>query len=203
MKTKIKTKYRTKYIRLAVLVLGVLLASITANSTTLVRMSIAQMTQAAHLVVRARCVSNSTAWDAGEIWTFTSFAMEETWKGTLSGNSSTYLTVRLLGGSVGDLTSTVSGIPRFIPGEQVVLFLEPTSRGDFSIVSWVQGTFRVRRDIRTNQQIAIQDTAAFDTFEPATRQFHTAGLRNITLEDLHSLVSAARSTSANRLEGEK
>jgi hypothetical protein len=127
MKTKIKTKRRTKYIRLAVLILGALLATTPAKPTTLVRMSIAQMTQAAHLVVRARCVSNSTAWDAGEIWTFTSFAMEETWKGTLSGNSGTYLTVRLLCGSVGNLTSTVSGIPRFIPGEQVVLFLEPTS----------------------------------------------------------------------------
>ena len=204
MKFKIKMTPRNKSIQLTLIALVALCAVPAANSTTIVRMSVAQMTQAAHLIVRARCLSNSTSWDAGEIWTFTSFAVEETWKGARSANADPYFSVRLLGGTAGNLTSNVSGIPRFVPGEEVVLFLEPTSRGDFSIVSWVQGTFRVRRDIRTSQEIVIQDTASFDTFEPATRKFRSAGLRNISIEDLHSLVSAARSASpAARLQGTK
>jgi hypothetical protein len=203
MLTKVKIIPDTKFIRVAIVALAALLGGPAANSTTLARMSIAQMTQAAHLVVRARCLSNSTAWDAGEIWTFTSFAIEETWKSAAGANPDRYVSVRLLGGTVGNLTSTVSGVPRFVPGEEIVLFLEATTRGDFSIVSWVQGTFRVRRDIRTNQEIAIQDTAAFETFEPATRQFRAVGLRNIPVEDLHSLVNAERSTLAARAQGAK
>ena len=52
---------KTKMIRWPLLVLVVCLAAFPANSTTLVRMSVAQMTRAAQLVVRARCLANSTA----------------------------------------------------------------------------------------------------------------------------------------------
>jgi hypothetical protein len=208
MKKRIKTKMKimpsTRRIAVALLTFTAFLASIPANSTTLVRMSVAQMTHAAQLVVRVRCVSNSTSWDAGEIWTFTSFAVQETWKSSNTANSANAdLTVRLLGGNVGNLTSTVSGVPRFVPGEEVVLFLEPTARGDYSIVSWVQGTFRLRRDSRTSRQIAVQDTASFDTFDPAARQFYAAGLHYIAVEDLHSLVTAEISTHTDSYKGKK
>jgi len=174
-----------------------------ANSTTLARMSVAQMARAAQLVVRARCVSNSTEWNVGEIWTFTSFDVEETWKASRAANVSSYLTVRLLGGTVGNLTSSVSGVPHFVPGEDVVLFLESTPRGDFSIVSWVQGTFRIRRDLRTGQQIAIQDTASFDTFEVASHQFRATGLRNVPIESLRAMVSAGSCVTAICAQGTK
>jgi len=114
-----------------------------ATGTTLARLSVAQMTHAAKRIVRARCLANSTAWDTGEIWTFTTFEVEENWKGAPHDKQ---IAVRLLGGTVGGLTSSVSGVPRFVNGEEAILFLEPTTRGDFSIVSWMQGTFRVRRD---------------------------------------------------------
>jgi hypothetical protein len=89
------------------------------TATTLARMSLAQMSQIAPLIVRARCLGNSTGWDAGEIWTLTTFTVQEAWRGS----SSAQITVRLLGGRVGNLTSSVSGIPRFRSGEEVVLFL--------------------------------------------------------------------------------
>src|SRR5271170_1562108 len=90
----------------------------TSSATTLERMSVAKMTQNAQLVVRAQCLANSVAWDSGEIWTYTSFEVEDSWKGAPSG-AAQQLTVRLLGGSVGNMTSTVSSVPRFRPGEEV------------------------------------------------------------------------------------
>ncbi len=161
-----------------------------ASATTLERMSLAEMTQASQLIVRARCVANFTAWDSGEIWTFTSFEIEDSWKGAPPA-AAAEVTVRLLGGSVRDQTSTVSGVPRFRLGEEVVLFLQPAARGDFSVVSWVQGTFRIRRDTRTGAEIAIQDTAAFDTYDPATRKFHETGIRNLSIEALRLRVQTA------------
>ena len=157
------------------------------RATSLMRMSVAQMSHAAQLIVRARCVGNSTGWDAGEIWTFTSFDIEETWRGS----APSQISVRLLGGRVGNITSTVSGVPRFASGEEVVLFLESTQRGDFSIVSWEQGTFRIRRDARTGEEIAVEDTASFPVFDPATRRFEPAGIRDLPAAMLRSRVDAA------------
>jgi hypothetical protein len=158
------------------------------------RMSLAQISQAAQAIIRARCISNSTRWNAGEIWTFTSFEIEEIW----SGSAPAQISVRLLGGRVGDITSTVSGVPRFSPGEEVVLFLEPTARGDFSIVSWEQGTFRIRRDARTGDEVAVQDTAAFPVFDPGTRRFETIGIRNLPIATFRSRVDAAISGQMGR-----
>jgi hypothetical protein len=160
------------------------------TATTLERMSVAKMTQSAQLVVRAQCLGNSSAWDGGEIWTFTSFEVEDAWKGAPSGAAQQVI-VRLLGGSVGNLSSTVSGVPRFRPGEEVILFLQPTARGDFSIVSWVQGTFRIHRDTRSGAEIVVQDTAAFDTYDPATRQFNAEGIRDLSVAALRLRVQTA------------
>ncbi|MGA9732342.1 MAG: hypothetical protein WA274_08240 [Candidatus Acidiferrales bacterium] len=75
-----RTHKRTRVTAAAVAV-AVLFAATLCQATTLERMSLAKMAQTAPLIIRARCLANSTAWDAGEIWTFTNFAIEETWKG--------------------------------------------------------------------------------------------------------------------------
>lgn len=160
---------------------------IEAGATTLSRMSVAEMARHSVTIVRARCLANSTAWDAGEIWTFTTFAVEETWKGDASGQ----IRVRLLGGRTHQVTSTVPGVPRFRPGEDVVVFLERTDRGDFSVVSWMQGTFRIRRTAPTGEETATQDSAGFEVYDPALRRFMPAGVRGEPVEKLKQEVQAA------------
>jgi hypothetical protein len=157
------------------------------RATTLMPMSVAQMTQAAQEIVRARCVANATHWDHGELWTFTAFDVQENWRGTATGQ----ISVRLLGGRTAQITSTVSGVPHFQPGEDVVLFLEPTSLGGYSIVSWQQGTFRIRRDAATGEDRVTQDTARLETYDPAARRFITFGIRGLAIEELRNRVQAA------------
>ena len=176
------------------LLLAILLAAAAAPATTLLRMSLEKLSRAAAVIVRAQCLENSTAWEKGEIWTFTSFDVQEVW----SGSAPNKITVRLLGGRVADVTSNVSGVPRFHPGEDVVLFLEPTTRGDFSIVSWQQGAFRIRRAPHLAEEAATQDTAAFATFDPTTRQFQAAGIRNLPLGAFRAQVNAALRARAPR-----
>jgi hypothetical protein len=166
-----------------------------ALATTLKRMSIADLSRAAHTVARARCITNSTRWEAGEIWTFTTFDVEETWKGSASAQ----ITVRLLGGRAGNLTSTVSCVPRFSPGEEVVLFLERTTAQDFSIVSWMQGTFRIGLDRTTGQESVTQDTAAFPVFDSASQRFEATGIRKMPVSEFHSIVlGSARTAQGGR-----
>ncbi|MGH9717459.1 MAG: hypothetical protein ACRD4R_12140 [Candidatus Acidiferrales bacterium] len=162
-----------------------------AGATTIERMSLEKMAVAAPVIVRARCVGNSVVRDAGEIWTFTSFDVEETWRGTPPPR----ITVRLLGGKMGDITSHVSGVPKFRPGEDTVLFLQTTPRGDFSVVSWEQGTFRIHCDAADARAFVTQDTASFATFDPTTRRFRAAGIRNMSLGQFRARVEAALQTA--------
>ncbi len=178
------------------LICAVLFVCTAAKATTLKRMTVREMTQAAELVVRARCVESAAKWDDGEIWTFTRFEIEEAWKGSAPGQ----IVVRLLGGTTAELTSSVDGVPRFHAGEEVVLFLAPTSRGDYSIVSWMQGTFRIALERGTGQAAVTQDTAAFATFDPMTRQFVLSGIRNRRVEQLRKEVEAALREKPGRAE---
>jgi len=165
-----------------------------AHATTLMRMSIMKLSRASQAIVRARCIANETRWDAGEIFTFTNFDVAEIWKGSPSAR----LTVRLIGGHAGTLTSTVSGVPRFTPGEEVVLFLEQTAAGDYSVVSWVQGTFRIERDNSTGHETITQDTAAFPIFDPASHRFEAIGIRRMAAESFRELVAASVSVADGR-----
>ena len=167
-----------------------------AHATTLMRMSITSLSRAARAIVRARCVTNETRWDAGEIFTFTNFDVEEIWKGSPPAQ----VTVRLIGGHAGNLTSTVSGVPRFEPGEELVLFLEPTSAGDYSVVSWVQGTFRIERDNSTGDETITQDTAAFPVFDPASHRFEALGIRKMRAESFRELVAVSIRNAAGRTQ---
>ena len=163
------------------------LAAGAAGATTLERLSIQRMTTAAAVVARVRSVASAVRWEGGEIWTFTTFDVVEVW----NGSAPPRITVRLIGGRAGELISTVQGVPRFRPGEEAVLFLEPSGASDFTVVSWVQGTFRIHRDARSGEERVTQDSAGLAAFDPSTREFRADGLRNAPLEELRARVRTA------------
>jgi|SRR5580704_262454 hypothetical protein len=176
------------------LLFALMLACPSLDATTFARMSVAEMSHAARVIVRAKCLANRVGWEEGEIWTFTTFQIEETWRGAPPGR----ITVRLLGGRLGSITSTVSGVPRFRSGEDVVVFLEPARDGNFSIVSWQQGTFRIHRDLRTNADVVTQDTAALPTFDPGAREFATVGVKRQPVQIFRTQVEAALAGETGR-----
>ncbi|HKS81326.1 MAG TPA: hypothetical protein VJR23_07445 [Candidatus Acidoferrales bacterium] len=164
-----------------------LLACFAASATSLARMSVVQMAHASAIIVRAKCLSSEVRREEGEIWTFTAFQVEETWKGEARAR----ITVRLLGGRLGEITSHVSGVPQFRAGEDVVLFLERAPRGNYSVVSWERGTFRIRDGSRAAEFTVTQDTAATPVFNPSTRQFEVVGVRRMPLREFRAQVKAA------------
>src|SRR5690242_14181909 len=167
----------------------------TMRATTLQRMALAEMSRSATAIVRAECIANATAWAEVEIWTYTDFDIQETWHTAEAwhGSVPSRITVKLLGGATPQFTSRVSGVPHFAPGEEVVLFLAQNARGEFSIVSWQQGTFRVARDRHSGEESVTQDTATFETFDPATRRFGTDGIRRLPLSNFRARVNEATS----------
>jgi hypothetical protein len=169
------------------LIAGLLSAAISIHATTLARLSLDQLAAAADAVARVRCTSIESRWENNEIWTMTSFEIVETMKGTLP----IRIMVRLPGGRVGHLTASVDGTPRFIAGDEAVVFLERSRAGGFSVAAWVEGTFRISRDPRSGLETVTQDSSTFSVFDPATRAFRTEGIRLMPLELFRERVAAA------------
>ena len=179
----------------AILVLiSCLLEPFAARPTTLIQLSLAQLTSAASSIVVAECTGVQTLWRDGEIWTATSFRAEEVWKGELPKE----FQVWILGGSSGAMTSYVPGAPRFRRDEEAVIFLETTRSGFLSITAWGEGTFRLRRDPLTGVSRVTQDTASVPVFQNAARQFRSEGIRDFPLEELKSRIFAIESRESTQ-----
>jgi hypothetical protein len=143
-----------------------------AQATTFARMSPEDLAREAAAIVRGRCVGSVFETREGELWTVTSIEVRETWKG----EPPRVVRVWLLGGRTANITSRVSGVPRFRAGEDVILFLSRTASGEFSVLSWAQGTFRVRRDRASGDEMVMQDTAAAGVLMAEMSRENGAGL---------------------------
>jgi hypothetical protein len=163
------------------------------TATTFIRVSPEKLAEVSTLVVRARCVGSAVQVRGGEIWTITSFEVRETWKGS----APAVIRTRLLGGRTAQLTSYVSGVPRFRAGEEVVMFLAPIRGGEYSIVSWAQGTFRIHRDPATSGLVVTQDTASYQDPNSLSMAFEGRAVRNLPLEDFHRRIEMALAANSN------
>jgi hypothetical protein len=159
----------------AALLLAVVSIAFPARATTLKRMSLGQLAQAAGTVVRARCTSTSARWENGAIWTFSEFDVAERFKG----DAPARIRVRSPGGRVGHISTRVEEAPEFRPGDDVVLFLEATNDGSYGVTAWAEGTFRIRKDAAAGRELATQDSSGVAVFDPVTQQFRSEGIRNL------------------------
>jgi hypothetical protein len=180
-----------KYVRPIVCLLLAIALVIEVRATTIVRMDLNALAHSAEVIVRARCSHSETRWESQSIWTFDDFDVLETFKGA----SPQTLRVRLPGGRVDHLEVKVEGVPRFAVGEETILFVERTSTGDYGVTSWAQGTFRVRRGTNGDARLT-QDTSHFAVFDPHTRQFATAGVRNVPISDFREQLGRALANPA-------
>jgi hypothetical protein len=183
MKTNFPHPRSNLFPTIVLLLLAVLVVP-AALATTLVRMDLDELTRAAAAVARARCLATSSRWEDGHLWTLTTFEVSEVWKN----ETPRTIVVRLVGGRDGHRTVQVDGVPRFRVGEEVVLFLESSAKGELTVTSWAQGTFRIRRDPRTQAESVTQDTSALGVFDPATQQFHAGGVRHMSMEEFRGRI---------------
>ncbi len=158
-------------------IIGLILLAAAAQSTTLARLSFDELAQQATAIARARCLSSTTLWRNGEIWTETEFEVLDQSKGTLPGIFRIYFP----GGKLAHLQSRVDGIPAFRRGEEVYLFLWSAPGGESSVLGWTQGTFRIVRDSQTGLERVTQDSASSPLFDLATHKFRHWGVRNLPL----------------------
>lgn len=141
------------------LLLSVAVASLVATpqlwATTLVRLSLEQLTQASTAIVQGRVISQESRWNPEHtrIFTYTSIAVSQADKG----NPPSTFVIEQPGGKVGNIHTFVAGVVHFRPETEYMLFLEPSSRdaSQYLVVGMVQGALRIYRDAATHQPRVI------------------------------------------------
>lgn len=152
---------------LAALILG---GSAPVRATVIVPRTIEQMTHDAERVVRGRVLSSRAAWDQQRkrIYTTTEVEVLEQLQG--SRDVPRTVSIRTLGGEVGEVGMRVSGTETFTPGEEIIVFLrrDPLTTSAFQVVGMSQGKYRIERDA-DGTAMAIPNTAglAFARPDPA------------------------------------
>lgn len=127
---------------------GIILAGSPSRATTMVSMSMEQLTQASSDIVQAHVMSQVSGWNAThtQIVTVTTLAVSQ----TLKGNASSTVQVRQLGGTVGHVTQSIMGDVSFRGQGEYVLFLEPADDSNFRVVGMTQGAYPVYQDATTH-----------------------------------------------------
>ncbi|MCA1828131.1 MAG: hypothetical protein ABR567_20500 [Myxococcales bacterium] len=99
------------------------------------------LTAVSDAVVHASVVRTSSDWGKGGGQIFTAVVLRtiETWKG----DPRRAITVVVPGGSIGELSQTVSGVAEFRAGEEVVVFLRERSIAVYSVERLALGKFAV------------------------------------------------------------
>jgi len=79
---------------------------------------------------------------------------------SLKGQAPEVMELRLLGGTVGERTLHVPGVPRFTPGERCLLFIENNGRQFCPLVAIMHGRYRVERRATDGLELVRRDNGA-------------------------------------------
>ena len=172
--------------RAGVLVAGAALFRVTAG-LTVKKATVEELTASSQIIVHARVESSGARWEGSNIYTYTDLEVIESVKGA----SPDRVTVKQLGGKVGEEALEVAGTPALKPGEEVVLFLVRWNDA-YWIHSIVLGKFTVER--AEGRAVAVNDLNNVGLIDPATGIEITdpAGKRNaLPLDQLKRQVRSA------------
>ncbi len=144
--------------------------------------SIEDLARRAERVVHARVEAVEMTRDDGDrMVTRVELRVEGTWKGEATGA----VTVVQAGGTVGTRRVVVTGEARYVPGEEVVVFLVANPRGEWLTLDLAQGKFTVTRPAPDAAWVANP----FHGGDPAPGGFRPASRLPMTLETLRARVT--------------
>lgn len=131
--------------KLTHIVIFTLAALSVVSATTVVPLSVENLTKLSSHVVEGRATRSWSQWNAEHnlIFTYTEFAVTN----RLKGETPAVVVVRQLGGTVDGITQKIAGVRHWKVGDQSVLFLRPGEVRDGSLVvtGMIQGNFSIYR----------------------------------------------------------
>lgn len=123
----------------------VLSGLVPARASSVNEVGLGEMAAASELVFEGRVLAVESRWsdDGDAIWTHVTFEVVE----VIKGSAGRTVTLKFLGGAVGDMRLSITDLNQPVPGEKGVYFVETTKREQVNpIYGWSQGHFLFVRD---------------------------------------------------------
>ncbi|MCY1076615.1 hypothetical protein [Archangium lansingense] len=168
----------------------VLLLSLEASATTMLRADLPELAQTSDTIVHGtvRRVESRWSGDGRRIVTDVEIQVTE----ALKGQTGSTVLVTQPGGRVGDIGQKVSGLAAFTPGEEVVVFLERKGTRAFRVSGMVQGKYQVQRSEGGKSVMAVPEpTGDVLLLDPDTRQPTASSQRSLSLPELKAAIRTA------------
>lgn len=128
-----------------------LAAAVAAHATTVVPPSFPELVSEAQVIARGTVSSIESRWVEGPqgrlIETFVGFAVDQ----ALKGNPGSTMTLQFLGGTVGQDTMRVSGMPEFKVGDREILFVTGNGTQFCPLVRFGHGRYHIHTDGTTHR----------------------------------------------------
>ena len=139
---------------------GTLLMASAASSTTVIPPTFASLVADANTIFVGEAIDVRSEWIATRrgraITTRVVFRVEDVWKGAAGAVTQ----LEFLGGSVGDVTMDVAGMPQFREGQRSVLFVSGEVKSVSPLVGFYHGRMRVERDLNGVDRVRTYDGRA-------------------------------------------
>ena len=131
-----------------------------AQATSLATLDMAQLTDAADVIVRGTVTEIWTERDdAGMVWTVAQVEVASVFKGD---DDTELLLVSQPGGQWGDRATHVLGVARFSVGEDTYLFVDQNEAGRTLLVGMFQGKFNTQMDPHARELVVTRFPVAVD-----------------------------------------
>lgn len=141
------------------------ISSVAGVTAQMMPLAFKEVAAEADTILLGRTVDSRSRWEENRdgkiIVTQVVFAVEKVYKG----RSMTQTSIEFLGGTVGEMTFGVAGMPAFNRGDRDVLFLNTRERLVTPVVGAAAGRFKVVRDRRGVDSITSADGLAFSSVE--------------------------------------
>ncbi|MFH1436404.1 MAG: hypothetical protein ABIJ56_11860 [Pseudomonadota bacterium] len=139
------------------------LMSLTTASwaTTLLQMSIDKMSAEAAAVVVGEVTDMTSEWSPDQTAIFTTITIKVAT--CVAGECGDTMLVKQRGGTVGEATFYIPGMPKFSRGQKVLLFLDHSYEGEagyYSVIGMCQGMFVIDKEKTSGIKFAVQQGGA-------------------------------------------
>jgi hypothetical protein len=179
-----------KHIRGAILLLCTIAVSSFTVATTIIPLTVEQLAGKSSSVVRGRAMEIWTQWNPQHtlIYTYTRFQVVKSFKGA----SDQTITVKQIGGRVGNTVQKAAGVRHFTGGEEDILFLRPSEENDGALVvtGLVQGNFRLYRAV-SGEIRATNGVPEVSTLQVGTGNFSAYRGSAMRVNELESRIQKA------------
>jgi hypothetical protein len=174
----------------ATLLAALLLFGPPASATTMLRLDVPELSQNSDTVVHGTVRRVESRWSGDRRRILTDVEIEVT--ESLKGQPGSTVLVIQPGGKMGDIGQMVHGTASFVPGEEVVVFLERKGASAFQLSGMSQGKYQVRRAADNPTALAVpEDTQHVLLLDPDTRQASSAARKTLTLQELKAAIRTA------------